>query len=237
MARLTSFILPKSFLIILLAAFYIASFSNTSLSQEASDCPKSIAVIANNPITLDAGLVIKDIYKKLGCTLELKYFPGRRGIIQFNHKMVDGEVFRLKRAEPLYERGFVSSATPIFSITNSLWMHPNPENIRTKNIGYILGIVWQEQYQPSAPKKAYHGIEKIFEAYNASLLTGFLSTNYNIIKMNKAGLFTPPPALGKTVNTAPVYHYLGKEFTPFMKRFSKYIEENSPFADFDTGIQ
>ncbi|MCW9033837.1 MAG: hypothetical protein OQJ97_06410 [Rhodospirillales bacterium] len=226
-------ILTKLYRSVLLTFFLVTTYSTPSIGQDNNDCPKSIAVVSKNTLTAAAADILRQTYAELGCSITLSKSPGRRGIQQFNHKLVDGEVFRIKKAETLYEREFIRSEAPLFSVSNSLWAHPFPDIIRGTNTGYTLGIIWQEQYHISSIKKAYHNTKKLFQAYDEDLLKDFLATDYNVKTKINSGFFRTPPYIKKNISTVPVFHYLGKEFAPFMKRFSAYLKTKKPFAIID----
>ena len=143
---------------------------------------------------------------------------------------MDGEVFRLKQAEKLYERPFVRSSAPLFILSNSLWLHPLDKDDDRKPIGYLLGVVWQENYMKTREGKAYHDSAKLVEAYNAGRLRGFLFADFSLENLIRRKALSPPPVRGKVLLEAPLYHYLLKELTPFMDRFSELLKRD-PFRD------
>ncbi len=220
---------PQILTLVLGASFFAPQFSSPSYGQTQVDCPKSLAALDSDNVTTEFVELFKKTYAGLGCPIELEPFPGRRGIVQFNHKKVDGELFRIAKVEPLYQRDFVRSEVPLFNMTNSLWVHPKPKANHNQKIGFVLGLIWQEKYRTDKTKKSYHNIEKMYEAYNAGNLAGMLSSNFYVRRDIKAGLFKIPPTIKEQVSTYPVYHYLGSEYAPFMAKFSTHLKNKKPF--------
>ena len=142
--------------------------------------------------------------------------------------MVDGEVYRLQIAEPLYTRAFSRSSHPLFELTSSLWLHPVSSGVRKPPIGYILGIVWMEERMKGQEGKAYHSEAEMYGAYNKGHLSGFLATDASVRNMIAEGKFIVPPKHGKTEHQVPLFHYLGKEFSPFMEKLSAALK-TQPF--------
>jgi len=154
--------------------------TSPTLGMEEPKCPQRVAAFDGTIIPVEVIAVFKKMYSDLDCEPTYVPLPGRRGIIQFNHGKVDGEIFRTEKIEPLYTREFVKSAIPVFTISNSLWRNPSAKQSKKKKIGYVLGIVWQEKFKTVGVKKSYHNAEKMYEAYNSGLLTEFLSSNYSL---------------------------------------------------------
>ncbi len=215
-----------------LSIFLLAGYSNSSFGEEDTDCPQRVAVVDKSELSKQAAKIIQKIYTVLGCNTEFVYLPGRRGLILFNHHKIDGELFRLERAESLYEVDFVKSETPLFHTSFSLWAHPDKNLRQEEPIGYLLGIVWQEQYNPGNRKKSFNSPQKMYHAYNLNILGGFLSTGHDIEATIKRGVFPTPPYEELKIASPPLYHYLSKDYAPFMKRFSNYLVTHKPFTNF-----
>ncbi len=201
-----------------------------SMGEEGVTCPKSIAFIARESLSEEIRGKYRQIYIALGCQTEFMRLPGRRGVRAFNEKRVDGEFFRLKRAEAFYERRFVRSSVPLFSLISGVWVNPDLEGTSLFPIGYVLGVVWQEEYMKGRHGLAFHTTEKMYEAYSNGRLSGFLEDEYVTGKNIASGKLLPAPKLKAVVVAEPLYHYLGIEFTPFMMKFSEYIRQNNSFS-------
>jgi len=211
-----------------LAVFFLAGSAGSLAAGEAG-CPRKVAHIERDWLSAQAVSVLTKVYAELGCSkTEFVAFPGRRGIQNFNHSMVDGEVYRLQVVEPLYTRAFSRSAQPLFELTSSLWLHPTSFEGRKPPIGYILGIVWMEERMKTQEGKAYHSEAEMYDAYNRGHLSGFLAGDIAVHNMIAKGSFIMPPKQGKVENRVPLYHYLGKEFSPFMEKLSAVLK-TQPF--------
>ncbi len=193
------------------------------------DCPKNIAIINQSVLSSKAAIILKKIYQDLGCPINLTFLPGRRGIQNFNDNKVDGELIRQQSAEKFMQRSFVKSS-PLFIVSNNLWGHPNLSIREKYPIGYLIGIFWQENYKTEKPMKSFHGNDQMFQAYNQGYLAAFPASDLLINILVEENKLIPPPVLLEEIVSTPLYHYLGKEFTPFMERFSAYIEEKKPFS-------
>jgi len=192
------------------------------------DCPKQVAFISKDTLSIGTTEILKEIYAAQGCPqTEFVGLPGRRGIQSFNHGKVDGEVFRLKQAEALYEREFVRSSKPLFILKSSLWQHPEVSQERRRPPGYILGVVWMESHMKGQNGKAFHSAEEMYAAYNSGLISGFLAADISVAAKIKQGNLTPAPKLEKTIHEVPLFHYLAKEFAPFMERLSQSLSDES----------
>ena len=195
-------------------------------------CPKTIAAIDQGVISPVVAKTLSSLYQELGCSPTVLPLPGRRGIASFNSGAVDGEVMRLEGVESSYTKAFIRSDQPMFSLSNSLWRHPNQNAKGMLKIGYILGVVWQENYMRDKLDKGerFHNGESLLKAYNSGRLAGFLMADVSVKKVVKEGAISPKPVKEKVILAAPMYHYLAKEFAPFMKALTAKIAQKKPFS-------
>lgn len=191
-------------------------------------CPATIASIDKHDLSVLVTGIMKNIYKELGCDTNFIALPGRRGIQSFNSGKIDGEVFRLKIAEKLYESGFLSSKTPLFISNNSLWTNPNNIN---RAIGFSIGVIWQEEYMEGKAGIAFSNYKKMFDAYNRGSISGFLNNDIIIAIKNNQKSLKPIPVNQKKLLSEPLYHYLKPEYKAFMDVFDQHLIEKKPFLN------
>ena len=207
-------------------------------AQQETDCPKRIGALGENFLSTHAIKIIKDVYQKLGCTLQVLLFPGRRSFVQFNSGAVDGELYRLPIGTINYTRPYVASEVPLFTITNSLWEAPAITNESAASIGYTMGVSWQKIFLDThqIPGIAYRNGTDLINDYHKGHVTRFLAEDSNVRASIAAGMFKDNniPIRKEVIKTGGLSHYLGAEFTPFMKRFSAYLIAHKPFAQFDS---
>ncbi len=209
-------------------------FSSTSFAEEKRhDCPKKIASIGESVLADTGERILKEVYQALGCEVVVEALPGRRALAAFNNSSVDGELYRLRIAESKYKRTFVRSETPIFTINNSLWVHPNKDLASRLPIGYVRGILWQEKYMDGRRGKIFNSVEDVFLAFDHGEVGAFLSTDFSVSSYQNQKGFQIIPARSEKINTASLYHYLGAEFSPFMERFSNFIATHSSFSEME----
>lgn len=200
-----------------------------SVADEPVQCPKKIAIATKGPLVAATLETFKKLYFQLGCRPEFLEVPGRRGILYFNEKLVDGEFFRLSLVEERYSRPFVRSAIPLFQISNALWLHPDEKKSERLPIGYVLGVVWQEEYMKDRHGVTFSSSSKMLDYYQKGRLSGFLaSTNPNIAQLRQGGL-QPAPIRGKLISKLSLYHYLGLEHAGFMEKLSELLIRDNPF--------
>ncbi len=209
--------------------------SGTSKSVSAQYCPGAIAGLEGSELSSDGALILAEIYKKLGCTLTVKYLPGRRAVRHFNESLVDGEMFRHSIIEKKYSRAFVRSSVPITNMVNALWVHPSSEV--NKPVGIILGVAWQENFVPDTATgkrvkhSRFHTDLQVVEAYNRGYISGFLATEQWVDTLRRENRLNPMPVLKKTILSIPIYHYVGVDFSAFMADFSNELKLNAPFLN------
>lgn len=199
------------------------SLSANAFADEIG-CPAQVAFIDKDTLSMAATKTLKEIYAAQGCP-QTGFFgvPGRRGIQSFNHGQVAGEVFRLEQAEALYEREFVRSSKPLFILKSSLWKHPEISHEQRRPTGYILGVVWMESHMKGENGKAFHSAEEMFAAYNEGLISRFLAADASVAIKIKRKELAPAPMHDQTIHEVPLFHYLGKEFSPFMAKLSQSL--------------
>ncbi|MEH6472630.1 MAG: hypothetical protein V7752_15405 [Halopseudomonas sp.] len=200
-----------------------------SVADEPVSCPETLAVIQDDTLVAVTLEAFKKLYLQLGCSPKLSELPGRRGVVYFNKHLVDGEFFRLSRVEASYTRAFVRSATPLFQLSNSLWLHPDPTVRERYPIGYILGVIWQEQYMKDRDGASFASAIEMFNAYRRGHIAGFLASDNSVTTLVAKGDLLPAPILEKNLLRAPVYHYLGSEHTEFMAKVSELLAQENPF--------
>lgn len=199
----------------------------------AQYCPGKIAAVEGDVLTEEVIPILNQIYKKLGCTLAIKYLPGKRGLSYFNNNLVDGETFRFSIIEKKYTKLFVRSSTPMLNLTNALWEHPDKAVSKKMPIAHVLGIMWQDKYvaeTPSDKLKTFYSQQEITAAYRRGTVGSFLASKQSLNISSKNQDMTPPPLLKKTISSLPLFHYLNTKYAKFMGDFSEELRLNNPFA-------
>ncbi|MEH6631285.1 MAG: hypothetical protein V7776_10680 [Halopseudomonas aestusnigri] len=200
-------------------------------AQFAVDCPATLATVNNGFLSDTVGEKVKEIYKNLNCRVKLVQVPGRRGIALFNIGRVNGEVMRLEKVEPLYSRDFVRSKIKLLNVHSSLWVHPNMIHNTEVPVGYTFGVIWQEKYVEGRRARKFNNNIELFSAYSSGETSSFLAADITVVRAINNEQLEPAPIRLKLILSAPLYHYLGSEFSPFMIRFSEYLEKNDPFTE------
>ncbi len=221
----------------LVTLLLIWTVPSLAISAEAKQyCPGKVATIEGSNLSLDVATILKQVYAKLGCTLETESLPGRRGVTHFNKSLVEGEITRFRMIEKQYEKPFVRSSVRILNITTVKWSHPSPEISKARPMGYLLGVAWQERYVANSSKESqaksvnFKSDEEIVAAYNRGTLGSFLATKYTMNTLLKKDSFLLKPVLSETVSSIPAFHYLDAKYTKFMADFSEIIEQQDPLS-------
>jgi len=148
----------------------------------------------------------------------------------FNKRLVDGEFFRLPLVEVQYSRPFVRSATPLFYISNRLWLHPDQKVRERLPIGYVLGVVWEELYMKNRAGVAFYSTFEVYDAYQRGLISGFFDSSTSTNTQFDNFELKPVPVLGKFISKLPLFHYLGVEHAEFMDELSELLKTESPYG-------
>lgn len=208
--------------------------SGTALSQQNNDCPKRLGVFGDDRLASETAEIMAEVYQNLGCPIEMISLPGRRGFRAFNNGTIDGELYRLPVGAKNYIRSYVQSETPLFEITNSLWVKPDSKHHSDGPIGYIIGVAWQEAYLETnnLPGNGHHDVSDMIWHYNAGIFNRFLAEDTNIIAAIRDGDFGTEnvPIQLEVLEVGPLYHFLGAEFSAFMARLSEYVKTYHPFT-------
>ncbi len=197
---------------------------------EDYQCPKKVTSILQNTFSIEVSSVLRRVYQELGCETRFIPRPGKRALMEFNSGKYDGETMRLTIAEKSYSIDFVRSEEPLLNFTGSHWVSPNLNNQKKRPMGYVRGILWQEKQAKGKNSVAFNGNPQLFAAYNSGSIHSLIAADYTIINAIKSGQFETPPVRQEEVFSAPLYHYLAKEFTPFMKTLSAYLKEHDVFS-------
>lgn len=221
--------------IIIYSVFFLISI-NISVADNSYLCPQSIAAISDDPLSHKGSKILSKMYTALGCPIEIVFLPGRRGISYFNQKKVDGELYRLNLIEAAYSNKFTRSSSPLFEIINAVWARPDLTDIKLEPIGYVIGIAWHENFIKNANENIpfrrakFDSEEDMLLAYNNGKIGSFLSEAQSISLLSSQNKYKVIPRKSFDVEALPLFHYLQAKYTPFMKEFSKYLQEHQPFA-------
>ena len=148
-------------------------------------------------------------------------------MIEFNQGGVDGELMRVPVVEEHYYRTFVRSDKPVLVDRNSLWVHPDGDALARFPIAYQYGVSWQQQYIDQIPRTMrFYSNQDIFEAYKQQRVRGFLASDDVVEALVEAGELWPVPVAEDQVRTLELYHYLGREYSPFMKRLNNLLQKS-----------
>ncbi|MCZ4282928.1 hypothetical protein O4H49_19250 [Kiloniella laminariae] len=222
--------MKRSYLQLLGAFFFLFLFPGRVLAEGEGGCPQVVSSVSNSFLDQTSQKILKSVYDALGCSVTVLAVPGRRGISLFNSMEVDGELHRFDIVEPHYSREFVRSSRPMFYQDGSLWLHPDLQVRETRPTGYLFGVIWQENYMKNHRGKVFNSSEELVKAYQTGEIGSFLYTDFIMMTKITEGEVLPVPQKGGRIIHAPLYHYLGVEFTPFMARFSQYLDQHEPFA-------
>ncbi|MBL6946842.1 MAG: hypothetical protein ISR47_09395 [Rhodospirillales bacterium] len=199
-------------------------------------CPKRISQAVSSLKSNVIDQAVRDIYKQLGCATEFVRLPPRRAIAEFNKGLIDGEVLRLDVVEEHYTVEFVRSATPLVFMSNSLWVHPDENVRRSRPLGYVMGVIWQEQFMKGKNGISFYNRESTLNAYNNGVISGFPIGDVTISLKIKRGELIPPPVSIEPVFSAPLFHYVHRDYSDFMAVFSDFLLKNKPFANIEATL-
>jgi len=214
--------------------FALLLFCMTLSSAHATqvNCPKKLSFHGEAALVIKATDMLKSIYKKLGCDIELAFLPTKRSLSEFNHGRVDGEFFRFPEIEKHYTRPFMRSGIPFMQLELGIWQHPDENIAKSKPLGYVRGFPWHDQFAREHGEIrmiGYVNLDGLNAAYNkgivGSMLTNTLYANY----ISEHGIVTTPIVRQKVIKSRPFYHYLSLEYAGFMKKFNQALSEDNPF--------
>ncbi len=218
-------------ILIAVLTFMISSL----LTQNAYSqyCPTKIAAVDGNDLSNGAIPILKQIYANLGCSPDIIFLPGRRGVRHFNLSLVDGELFRFRFIEENYKKEFVRSSIPMLRLVSALWQHPSPKIAKTKPMAFVLGIAWQEKFISETPIRnsiKFHADQQVIDAYNNGAIGSFLARKPAISIFLKKQALQPVPVLKKTISSMHLYHYLDIKYANFMADFSEELRLKNQFS-------
>ncbi|NVJ92388.1 MAG: hypothetical protein HWE34_12060 [Methylocystaceae bacterium] len=204
-----------------------------STGAQAKYCPEKIAVISGDPFVMGVEGILQSIYRALGCKIEFVSLPAKRGILYFNNRSVDGEIYRLSLVENAYNIPFVRSSVALLHLKNALWENPDREIAQKRPMGYVRGIKWHDEYAASFKEQgnmiSFGSEENMFQAYERGSIGSFLTEKQSVDLLQAQSFFKTSPKMVKVISDLPLYHYLNADYADFMKAFSAYLVKNKPF--------
>lgn len=220
---------------ILFLIIWIIGITPAATAQSPHVCPGPIAFIGNglhNPALLR---IYAEAYQAVGCVLNFDYLPARRGVFAFNNGDVDGEGLRVAATETKYTRDFIKVEPALFTIENIMWGEAEAQDSDIDNIGYLLGVIWQERYvqETNQTFTRFYEIDEMIEAYNKQFISAFLGSSFSMKNAFEENHFQKPPARLLILQEQNVYHYLSTDFADFAAAFSAHLIKHKPFAPFD----
>ena len=215
------------------ATVLVSALSDTRPAA-ALECPHSVAYIENNILAEAVLPLFQHIYSDLGCSAtDMIALPAKRAIREFNRGYIDGEVYRLPVYEKRLKRDFIRSSVPIFTAENAVWHHPDPAVRAGFPLGYIRGVVFAEEYLANKKNRAFDSTAELADAYQRGKLSGFLLNDFVVGKLTASGLLVPEPVKGEFLAHSKFYHYLKKNYAPFMEAFSQHIKDYHPLSEIE----
>ncbi len=204
-----------------------------STGAQAKYCPEKIAVISGDPLANGVQGILQSTYHTLGCEIEFVSVPARRGILYFNNRSVDGEIYRLSLVENAYNIPFVRSSVALLYLKNALWENPDREIAQKRPMGYVRGIKWHDEYTASLKGHvnmiSFGSEENMFQAYERGSIGSFLTEKQSVDLLQAQSFFKTSPKMVKVISNLPLYHYLNADYADFMKKFSAYLVAHKPF--------
>lgn len=199
-----------SLIVVLVAALQVVMFA--AMAQPMR-CPQRIAFVDHDPATRRQSEEMKMVYARIGCPdVAFIGLPGRRGVVAFNTGEVQGELMRLPAVEPEYTRAFVRVRSPVVHVVGRLWARDAAPAGSTA-FGFVLGVIWQEQYGHAHGGTGYHSQAELMRAYAIGLIDRFLAEDPAVAAAVKDGRLPARPAhAGPPLVSTVLHHYLGVEF-------------------------
>jgi hypothetical protein len=203
-----------------------------AVAQEAARCPERIAYVDSDAaVQRDAG-AMKTIYARVGCPdVRFVGLPGRRGVVAFNAGEVQGELMRLPAVEIEYSRPFLRLPVPVLQVSGRLWAR-DAAAASGGPAGFVLGVVWQEQYAQSHGGTGYAGQTELLRAYGNGLIDRFLAEDAAVAAAVRDGRLTERPVPdGQPLVTADLHHYLGGEFAAVAAAVTAELERMAQYGN------
>lgn len=218
--------MPDQALCSVLAITVVFSLVGAPASAQNLQCPKAIAYLDGEQSSAVVKTAIEKIYLSLGCNTQFVPYPGRRGIAYFNSGNVDGELMRNTSIESHYAKPFCKSERPLFSMVSSLWQHTDSAKANNLPTGYLLGVIWQEEYAKGKNALALNSADRMYSAYNTGYIGSFFASDFDVSIAIKTGRLSPAPLKVKEVHRQEVFHYLNQSHCDFANQFSDYLNNN-----------
>lgn len=182
-------------------------------AAEPLRCPQKIAFIDHDTAVRRQAEDMQALYARIGCPdVAFVGLPGRRGVVAFNAGEVQGELMRLPSVEADYNRAFFRVSPPLVKMTGRLWAR-SAAQAASGPVGFVLGVVWQEQQVQSPGGLGYPNQAEMLQAFSAGLIDRFLAEDAVVAAAVREGrLAAPPGHAGQPLVSAGLHHYLGIEF-------------------------
>lgn len=201
-------------------------------AAERLHCPQKIAFVDNDAAVRRQAGEMQAVYARIGCP-EVVFIglPGRRGVVAFNTGEVQGELMRLPGVEPEYTRPFLRLPVPVVQMTGRLWAR-SAAQADSGRLGYVLGVVWQEQSAHSEHRTGYHGQGDMLQAYGSGLIDRFLAEDAVVAAAVRDGRLAARPAhAGEPLVSAGLHHYVGIEFAAIAAAVTAELERGDQDAN------
>jgi hypothetical protein len=201
-------------------------------AAEPLSCPQRLAYVDNDPAVRRDAEAMKVVYARIGCPdVVFVGLPGRRGVVAFNNGEVQGEFMRLASVEGEYTRPFLRVPAPIPGVVGRRWAR-HAAAAGGGGFGYVLGVIWQEQYAAAHGGTGYHSLADLLRAYSAGLIDSFLAEDPAVVVAVREGRLPARPAeAGPTLVSAPLFHYLATEYAAAAAAVAVEVQKRSAAND------
>ncbi len=211
-----------------ICAFVVLSLVNGPFIKSIrADCPQLIGYMQGHALVEHKIIPqFKEIYQQVGCSPAFIPLPGRRSIASFNAGWTDGEAVRLEIIEEQFQRPFVRSEVPVFSLEAALWGQSKGSQKDIQTIGYILGVYWMEAYaKKNAKMRRFMTFADMMKSYNTGSIDAFLAMRSEVVYAQEKDLLKKPVTKVQTHMKTPSYHYLAKDYEAVMQKFSQILRK------------
>ncbi|OMH29152.1 ABC transporter substrate-binding protein [Motiliproteus sp. MSK22-1] len=202
-----------------------------SSAEPAIRLPKLLvfSAIEKSQNSLISAQVLVEAYRRIGVSIQVRFYPAKRALLLSNNGLVDGELFRIRGIEEQYQNlrpvpvpvnyleGVVYAKQLNFQVTG--W-----DSIKPYRIGIRRGVKFTEKGTVGMNTKIANSNEELFTLLEAGHLDVIALARLNGIKtVRDMGLDGREPLPGYLVKH-PLIHYLHKRHEALVPKIQQELE-------------
>ena len=212
--------------------FFIAAFFLSSIARSNDEtCQVLLSAIEHERTHDAASIVVREAYRRIGCSVEFKWLPAKRALYEANLGHTGGDVARIRGTEGIHTN-LVPVPTPVIFFKGVVFTKTVTRKVKEWSdlkgllVGIVRGVRYSELGATSLDPVRVNDTHQLFRMLKHGMIDVAVAVlRSGEFELENDFLDSGIHVLGEPVFQAPLYHFVNKKFEHLVPRLNSAILE------------